>query len=352
MKKPVVALALASVAALALAGCSAPAAGEGDDGTITVVASTNVYGDIAAQIGGDRVEVESIITSASQDPHSYEASARDRLTVQKADLVIENGGGYDAFIDTLLQDAKDPHVVTAVEYSHDFPGNEGHEDEADHDHADESATDAPAESDAPEEEAHDHDHAEGEGEGEGEEGHEGHDHIEGFNEHVWFDPHTMVHVVEAISDELSELDPDGAKEFAANAAELTADLEGFETDLETLKADATGVNVFITEPLPGYLAAAAGFTDVTPEGFAESVEEGTDVAPAVLLQALDVIGSGQVTALLTNAQTGGAETERVETAAKDAGIPVVAFTELLEDGSSYSEWMSDAIQSLAAAVQS
>lgn len=328
MKKPVIALALASVAALALAGCTAtPAAGEGsDDGTITVVASTNVYGDIAAHIGGDRIEVESIITSASQDPHSYEATARDRLTVQKADLVIENGGGYDAFIDTLLQDADDPHVVTAVEYSHDFPGNEGHD----------------AESEA----EHDHEHAEGE------EGHEGHNHIEGFNEHVWFDPHTMIHVVEAISDELSELDPEGADEFAANAAELTADLEGFEADLATIKADASGVNVFITEPLPGYLAAAAGFTDVTPEGFAESVEEGTDVAPAVLLEALDVIDSGEVTALLTNAQTGGAETQRVEQAAKDAGIPVVAFTELLEDGSSYSEWMSDAIQSLAAATQS
>lgn len=332
MKKPVVALALASVAALALAGCSTtPAAGEGDDGTITVVASTNVYGDIAAQIGGDRVDVESLITSASQDPHSYEATARDRLTVQKADLVIENGGGYDAFIDTLLQDAKDPHLVTAVEFSHDFPGNEGHEDEAEHDHA--------------EEESHDHDHAEGE------EGHEGHNHIEGFNEHVWFDPHTMIHVVEAISDELSELDPDGAKEFAANADDLIADLEGFEADLETIKTDAAGATVFMTEPLPGYLAAAAGLTDVTPEGFAESVEEGSDVAPAVLLEALKVIEEGQATALLTNAQTGGAETERVEAAAKDAGIPVVAFTELLEDGSSYSEWMSDAIQSLAAAVQ-
>ena len=339
MKKPLVALALASVAALALAGCSTTAAGEGgDDGTIQVVASTNVYGDIAATIGGDRVTVESIITSASQDPHSYEATARDRLKVQKADLVIENGGGYDAFVDTLLQDADDPRVVTAVEFSHDFPGNEGH-DEADHDHADdESATDEP-------EADHDHDHAEGE------DGHEGHNHIEGFNEHVWFDPHTMIHVVEAISEQLSELDPAGAEEFSANADTLVADLEGFESDLETIKADAAGTGVFMTEPLPGYLAAAAGLTDVTPEGFAESVEEGTDVAPAVLLEALNVIDSGQVAALLTNAQTGGAETQRVEAAAKDAGIPVVSFTELLKDGSSYSEWMRDAIQSLAAAVQ-
>ena len=127
-------LALASVAVLALAGCSSSPTSAADsdaDGTIQVVASTNVYGSIAAQIGGDRVDVTSIIESATQDPHSYEATARDRLTVQKADLVIENGGGYDAFVDTLLQDAQDPHLVTAVEFAHDYPGNEGHTDDAD-----------------------------------------------------------------------------------------------------------------------------------------------------------------------------------------------------------------------------
>ena len=336
MKKPALALTLASVAALSLAGCSSTSGAAEDDGAVTVVASTNVYGDIAAQVGGDRVDVTSIIDSVTQDPHSYEASARDRLTLQKADLVVENGGGYDAFIDSLLQDAQDPHVVTAVEFSHDYPGNEAHDEGEDHDHADDEAAT---------EEPHDH-------EAEGEDEHAGHDHIEGFNEHVWFDPHTMIHVVEAIADELTEIDPDGADTFRTNADELVAELEGFEGDLEAIKADAAGATVFMTEPLPGYLATAAGLTDVTPEGFAESVEEGSDVAPAVLLEALQVVGSGDVTAVLTNAQTGGAETERVEKAAEDAGVPVVAFTELLEDGSSYSEWMSDAIQSLAAAVQS
>jgi zinc/manganese transport system substrate-binding protein len=332
MKKPFVALALASVAAVTLAGCSTtPAAGEGGDDTITVVASTNVYGSLAEQIGGDRVDVTSIITSATQDPHSYEASARDRLTVQKADLVIENGGGYDGFIDTLLQDAQDPHTITAVEFAHDYPGNEGH------DHSDEEGA---------AEEEHDHEHSEGE------EGHEGHDHIEGFNEHVWFDPHTVIHVVEAIADELAAIDPDGEADFTANAKEIIADLEGFEADLETLKTDAAGANVLITEPLPGYLATAAGLTDVTPEGFAEAVEEGSDVAPATLLETLNVVEGGDVAAVLTNAQTGGAETQRVEDAATDAGIPLVAFTELLPEGSSYSEWMSDAIQSLADALQS
>lgn len=329
MKKPAIAFALASVSALVLAGCSVtPAADAGaGDGVIQVVASTNVYGSLAAQIGGDRVDVTSIITSASQDPHSYEASARDRLTVQDAELVIENGGGYDSFVDTLIGES-DVHVFTAASFSHDYPGNEGHEDAAAEEHA---------------EEGHE-DHAE-------EEGHEGHDHIEGFNEHVWFDPHTMIHVVEGIAAEFSELDPDGEADFTAAAAEIVTDLEGFEAELETIGTEAGNASVFITEPLPGYIAAAAGLTDVTPEGFAEAVEEGTDVSPATLLAALDVIDGGEVKALLTNAQTGGAETERVEEAAKAAGIPVVAFTELLEEGSSYSEWMRDAIQDLAAALQ-
>ena len=65
-----------------------------------------------------------------------------------------------------------------------------------------------------------------------------------------------------------------------------------------------------------------------------------------------MLESGDVRAVLTNAQTGGAETDRIEQAAEDAGIPVVAFTELLEDGSSYSEWMTDAISDLADALRS
>lgn len=317
MKK--LALAAVSVAALALAGCAATPTGEGDGG-IRVVASTSVYGSLAEQIGGDHVEVTSLITSTAQDPHSYEASARDRLAVQQADLVIENGGGYDAFIDTLLEGSDAAHVVTAVEFSHDFPGNEGHEADAEHgDHA--------------------HDHGD-------------HEHIEGFNEHIWFDAHTMIHVVEAIAAELGELDPASADTFTANADEIVAELEGLEAAVEALGADAAGANVFLTEPLAGYLATGAGLTDVTPDGFAEAVEEGSDVAPAVLLAALDVIASGDVHAVLTNAQTGGAETERIEKAAADAGIPVVAFTELPEDGSSYAEWMHDAIASLAAALRS
>ena len=326
MQKRLSLLAITAVSALALTGCSAAAA-PADDDALQVVASTNVYGQLAAEIGGDRVEVTNLIDSAEKDPHGYEATARDRLAVQKADLVIENGGGYDAFMQELI-DGSDAVVITAAEFSHDYPDAVVEDHDEPEDHADE----------------HD-DHAEGE-----EHAHEGHSHIEGFNEHVWFDVHTVSHVAEQIAADLTEIDPDGKAEYADAAEKLATELEGIEGELHTLHEKLEGTPVFITEPLPGALAAAAGLDDVAPDGFASAVEEGNEVAPAILLEALSLVEDGKVKAVLANGQTGGGETSRIEDAAKAADIPVITFHELLEPDQSYAEWMRTAISDLAAAL--
>ena len=184
--------ALAAASALVLAGCAGASGATddgGDDGTIAVVASTNVYGQIVEEIGGDLVDVTSIVTAESQDPHSFEPSARDQLSVSRADLIVENGGGYDAFIDALIESSgSEAPVITAVEYSHDWPENAGHDDA----HDDVSDAEAEPSESASAEQHDDHDH-----------GHGDHAHVEGFNEHVWYDPHTVAHVAEAIAAELS-----------------------------------------------------------------------------------------------------------------------------------------------------
>ncbi|MDT3329281.1 zinc ABC transporter substrate-binding protein [Microbacterium sp. KSW-18] len=318
-------VALAAGSVLVLAGCStatSPAASSGDAVPLKIVASTNVYGSIAEAIGGNDVEVTSIIDSLSQDPHSYEASARDQLTVSQADLVIENGAGYDAFLDGLIEASgtKAP-VITAVEYSHDYPGNEGHSDET---HA----------------EGEEHDHA-----GDGD--HAGHDHIEGFNEHVWYDPHTVEHVVEEIAHELGELDAAKADTFEANAKKLIDGIAGLETSLEKISAAHAGEKIFVTEPVPLYLTAAAGLENATPEAFSEAVEEGQDVPPATLLAATKILDSGEVRTVIVNAQTGGAETTEVVKFAEKNDIPVLKFTEILPDGLTYVEWMQKNIDELA-----
>ena len=140
-RKILVSAALAAASVLVLAGCAGATLGSSGssaaaDGKVQVVASTNVYGDIAAAIGGDRVDVTSIISSTAQDPHSYEASAEDQLTISRAGLIIENGGGYDSFMDSLIDaTGTEAPVITAVEFSHDYPGAEAHSDD-DHDHGD------------------------------------------------------------------------------------------------------------------------------------------------------------------------------------------------------------------------
>ena len=302
--------ALAAGSVLVLAGCATatPAGSSGGDASpLKVVASTNVYGSLAEAIGGEDVEVTSIIHSMSQDPHSYEASARDQLTISDADLILENGAGYDSFLDSLVEASgtKAP-VLTAVEYSHAY-------EDADPQHAD--------------------DH--------------GHGHIEGFNEHVWYDPHTMEEYITAIAKELGTLDAAKADTFTKNADTLIEGISGLETSLDGLKAKYDGEKVFVTEPVPLYLTAAAGLENATPEAFSEAVEEGQDVPPATLLEATKILESGEVRTVVVNAQTGGAETSEIEKLAKTNDIPVLKVTEVMPEGLTYVTWMQKNIDELA-----
>lgn len=286
---PVIAL-----SAVALAGCSAAPATP-DDGLIHVVASTSVYGDLVSTIGGDRVEVTSLISDASVDPHSFEASARDQLAISEADLIVENGGGYDPFVDTLLTAAgSTAPVITAVDVSGlDGAGQEG------------------------------------------------------FNEHVWYSFAATEKVVGAVADQLGQLDPDHADEYTANADALGSAI----ADLLT-RAEGLGVtgDVAVTEPVPGYLLQAAGLTNVTPADFTEAIEEGNDVPPLALQETLALFTGDKVLLLAYNSQTASPETERVRQAAEDAGIPVVDFTETLPAGADYVSWMTSNLDALATAL--
>jgi len=302
-----VAPALAAASALALAGCAATAAD--DDAEFTIVASTSVYGQIAAEIGGDAVEVDTIITSAAHDPHEYEATVGDQLTVQKADLIVENGGGYDAFMDALVEaSGSTAPVVVASEYSASWPGAEDHSADDDHDH------------------------------------------VSGFNEHVWYDPRTMAELAQAIADRLSAALPGDASAFEANAQAFADGVADLESDLAAIDDAHAGERAFATEPVPGYLLAAAGIVDATPTAFSEAVEEGRDVPPATLLHARDAVRSGEVRVVIVNAQTGGAETTAIIDAADEAGIPVLEFSETLPDGQTYVSWMQQNIADLAGAL--
>ncbi|MEE1622198.1 metal ABC transporter solute-binding protein, Zn/Mn family [Zafaria sp. J156] len=318
------ALPLALAALLAATGCASGAAAPDPeaDGP-RIVASTSVYGDIARTVGGDAVEVESIIDRIAQDPHSYEATAQDKLALSKADLVVANGGGYDAFADVLINDLglEEEQVLRAVDFS-----------EAAH-----------AEEDG------DHDH---EGEGHGDEEHaeeDGHVHA-AYNEHVWYDVHTVVALAHAVAERLAALVPDEAESFRANATAFEESLAPVEAKLTELSAAADGRAFAMTEPVPYYLLVEAGLRDATPEGYSAAIEHGEDVSPLLQRHMLDVLEDGTVAVLAYNEQTSSAQTEAVRQAAERAGVPVVEFTETIPDSEDFASWMTGNIEALEAAL--
>ncbi|MDR6556289.1 zinc/manganese transport system substrate-binding protein [Arthrobacter pascens] len=303
-------------AGLMLTACGSPAASqEQADAGVSVVTSTNVYGDIVKAIGGDKVDVKAIITKSSQDPHSYEATAQDRLAISKADLVVENGGGYDDFIHKMADDSKISHdnVVSAVEVSGLAPEEAG-------------------------------------GHSESTEGGHAHDHGE-FNEHVWYSVPAMGRLADAVATKLGALAPGSSAEFTANATAYKSRLSDLEGKLGAVKAAHSAARVAVTEPVPLYLLEAAGLENRTPAEYTAAIEEGSDVPPAVLRAATQLAASPDVSFLAYNEQTEGPQTEALKKAADAAGVPVVQFSETLPDGKTYLEWMTDNVENISTALE-
>lgn len=297
---PAIAL-LTALSACSAASGAAPAATSGSTaaaGALPVVASTNVYGSLVAAVGGSAVSVTSLITDPSTDPHSYQASAQTQLLLSKAKLVVENGGGYDDFVDTLMGALPHrPPVIDAVDVSG-------------------KAATAGTQ----------------------------------LNEHVWYDVPSMVRVVQQISSSLQRLDPANTAEFTANAVALTTQLQAIESSVAQLKATHAGQGVAITEPVPLYLLDAAGLVNRTPPQLSAAIEDETDVAPAVLQQTLQLFSSHAVAALVYNAQTSGAQSDQLIAAAERAGVPTVPVTETLPPGDTYVTWMQANVAALTQAL--
>jgi zinc/manganese transport system substrate-binding protein len=318
MRRPAAHVLLAGFAGLGvlLSACSptpGSAGGNAGDGVVDVVASTSVYGDIVASIGGDKVRVSSIINRTSQDPHSYEASTQDKLAVSKAELVVENGGGYDAFMDTLAADTglAQGNIVNAVDVSG-------------------LATQSPAVA-TPDAAGHTHGHA-------------------GLNEHVWYSLPAMSRLADAVADKLAALEPASEQTFRTNASAFKDSLGSLETRLAAIKASAGHAHVAATEPVPLYLLEDAGLENGTPAEYTAAIEEDADVPPAVLKAAVDLVSSRGVRLLAYNTQTEGPQTVALKTAAESAGVPVVDFSETLPDGQSYAQWMTANVAGIAKAL--
>ncbi|MDA3630847.1 zinc ABC transporter substrate-binding protein [Saccharopolyspora sp. WRP15-2] len=327
------AVALAGLAALSMAACSSGQPGGDHAGPhkLAVVASTSVWGSVAQEIGGDAVQVDSIITDPSADPHSYESTPHDAAKVNSADLVVFNGGGYDEFMEKDLASAgQGKPAVQAMDSEHATPEPEaepepGQDNEPGHDHAQESGHEA--------EPGHDHEH----------------DHS--VNEHVWYDLHATQEVASKIADELGRLQPENAQKFHQAAEKFNADLSGLQGHVDQIAAANQGKKVIVTEPVAHYLVDAAKLTDITPPSFVNAVEAENDPPAAAVAEIQSAVDSKQASAVIFNPQTETPVTQQVKTRAEQNRTPVVEMRETLPPGRTYLQWMNEQIDALDAALK-
>jgi len=289
---------------------------EGQTGAIQVATSTNVWASVVEILGGEWVEVTAIISDPMQDPHSYEASARDQLTLSEAELVIANGGGYDEFVGQLVSALDGERIfLELVEGEHSHLGEEDSHDEEEH---------------SQDEESHDHDHG---------------------NEHIWYDIHAVEEASEMIVEAITELRPESFDQVNQNFDFFMAELENLEVRLEALREKALGLGFIATEGVGNLLLAEAGFVNQTPDALADAIEEEREVPAAALKQAQDLIAGKVVSLVVVNEQQLDQVSELLVESANASGVPVVQLSELIsEPEMDYLDWMASILDHLQEAI--
>lgn len=265
-----------------------------DSAKPSIVASTSVWGDIAATVAGPDASVESLITDPAQDPHSHETSALESATISDADLVVYNGGHYDEFVGKALAGSE---ARTVEAFSH-------------------RADDIRDQS----------------------------------NEHVWYDTETVAQVAERVSTTLGELDPEHAAAYTERATALQEQLTDIAGKTADIAAEHPQTPVLQTEPLAYYLLADAGADDRTPAEYQEAIEQETDPAAAAIAETRDLVASRKVDLLLYNVQTADPVSRDLRAAAEAANIPVVEMAETLPPDTSYVDWQTANVRALAEAL--
>jgi len=260
------------------------------DGTITIVAAQNFYGDIARRIGGDRVSVASIMSNPDQDPHLFETTPGVVRQIADARIVIVNGANYDLWMDKLIAAAPRPGrtIISAAQLVNAKAGD---------------------------------------------------------NPHLWYAPATMPAVARAIAAALTQADSAHAADYAARLARTLADLDRVAQRVAQIKAKHAGKPVTATEPVFGPMAAALDLA-MRNQSFQLAMMNDTEPSARDVAAIEDDLKNGKVKVLIYNKQVSEKLTERMLAIAAKAKVPVVGVTETQPANVSFQDWMLGELDAL------
>lgn len=263
---------------------------------IKIVAAENFYGEVAIAVGGDQVEVTSILNNPETDPHDFEPTPEASKAVHDAKVIIYNGIGYDEWMKKLVDASGDTANKTLIAVGSDVAGKK-----------------------------------------------------EGDNEHVWYNPETMPGYAKLLADKLGKLDPAHSDQYKKQADTYIASLTGF-TNLVKELNQASPLPIAVSEPVFDYMANALNL-NVTDKKFEMAAEEETDPAPADVAQLQNDIKEKKIKMFINNIQASSTTVKNMVDLAKKSELPVIEVTETLPAGKNYSQWMIDQLNQIKAVLK-
>jgi len=304
----VLAVALPLAAALLASACSSSSSSAAGGSSTAAAASAtkivaigaeNEYADVIGQIGGKYVNVSAIMSNPNTDPHTFEASPAVAREVSAAQLVVQNGVGYDTFMNTIESAAPSSgRKVIDVQTLLGLPDSTP-------------------------------------------------------NPHLWYDPKTMPAVANAVAADLGQLDPAQASYFKANAASFIASLSAWNSAIAAFKSAHPDVPVATTEPVADYMLQAVGADNMTPWTLQADIMNGVDPSPQNTALQNSLFTQHKVKVFLYNQQVTDSLTESFIKLAQENGIPVVGVYETMPTpGYDYQSWMLAEVNALDKAVTS
>ena len=295
--KVVTSLVLAIVSLFVVTAPSGAASPRSKAGVITAVGAENEYANVLAQIGGRYVSVSSILDNPNTDPHTYEASTSVAQEVSGARLVVQNGVGYDSFMNKI--ESASPSSKRKVIVVQSVLG---------------LATNTP-------------------------------------NPHLWYDPKTMPAVARVIAKDLEALDPSHRSYFQANLRSFDSSLKPWLAAIAAFKARYAGTPVAVTEPVADYLLKAMGAKILTPFVFQADIMNGVDPAPEDISLEEGFFTTHRAKVFCYNQQVVDSLTISIRHTAISSHVPVVGVYETMPTpGYDYQTWMLAEVNAITAAV--
>jgi zinc/manganese transport system substrate-binding protein len=261
---------LLASAALALA-FAAPLSAET---RLPVVASFSILGDMVAQIGGDRIDLTTLV-GPDADAHMFQPAPADARALSQAGLVVMNGLDFDTWMIRLIEAGgyKGPVVTTAegieaIAFGDD-QDDHGHDDDHKHDHGKKDAH------------GHAHDHGK-------KDDHAGHDHG-AFDPHAWQDVRLAMTYARNIAAGLEAADPAGAQTYRAGLETYLAELDALDAEIRTTLSAIPPERrrVVTAHDSFGYFARAYGVEFLSLQGLSTNSEASARDVAAMIRQIKD-----------------------------------------------------------------